>query len=254
MLFTAHSQRLETPFQRAAAPASSPEETDPSPPSERLELAELWAGVRAGTHYVQEGYYSEDRCFLTVERRAEPPKRRRPLRMAVLERVLSGESYKLVAYECGLALSTVAIACGDCLASIGKVRLPSRVPALMMMAVHAYRGVELEPARMYRVRNDGKEQLVVTAERPDRTLPAELTPSEAAVVRLLVEGNTHEQIGFLRSTSRRTVANQLASAFQKIGVSGRTELLSLLITRASHVTVSPRSGASLSAAQSTFSA
>ena len=240
MLFTAQSQKRETSPQVRAATPHCAEESDAPPPSERLGLADLWAGIRAGTHYVQEGYYSEDRCFLTVEHRVAAPRRRRPLRMAVLERILAGESYKAVAFENRLAVSTIAIACGECLDAIGKVRLASRAPALMVMAVHAFRGLPLEPARMYRVENDGKEQLVITAERPDRTLPPELTPSEAAVIRLLVEGHTHEQIGILRSTSRRTVANQLAAAFHKIGVSGRAELLALLIRRAADVTLSPR--------------
>ena len=69
---------------------------------------------------------------------------------------------------------------------------------------------------MYRFQSDGKEHWVVTVERPDRTLPKQLTRAEAEVVRSLVEGNTHEQIAVLRSASRRTVANQLASAFRKL--------------------------------------
>jgi hypothetical protein len=35
----------------------------------------------------------------------------------------------------------------------------------------------------------------------------------------------------LRATSKRTVANQLASAFHRLGISGRAELLCLLAKR-----------------------
>ncbi len=35
----------------------------------------------------------------------------------------------------------------------------------------------------------------------------------------------------LRQTSKRTVANQLASAFHRLGISGRAELLCLLARR-----------------------
>ncbi|HET9929593.1 MAG TPA: helix-turn-helix transcriptional regulator, partial [Polyangiaceae bacterium] len=211
-----------------------------SPPvSERLPLADLWAGVRAGTHFVQEGYYSEERCFLGIELRPTPSPRRKPLRMDVFERILSGEGYKRVAFEDKLAVSTISVLCGDCLDAIGAARTTSRVPLLLLMAVHAHRGVSLPPARMYRWRNDGKEQWVVTAERPDRTLPRDLTGSEASVVRSLVEGLSHQQIGELRSTSRRTVANQLAQAFRKLGVSGRTELIAMLVRRGASVTLSP---------------
>lgn len=224
---------------RAVTPAEESEICDSPPPSERLPLADLWAGIRAGTHYVQEGYYSEERCFLGIEFRPTPPPRRRALRMSVLERILSGEGYKHVAFEDNLAISTVSILCGECLNAIGTARATSRVPLLIVMAVHAYRGLALPAARFYRVKSDGREQWVVTAERPDRTLPRDLTRSEASVVRALVEGLSHERIAAQRNTSPRTVANQLAQAFQKLRVSGRNELIAMLARNAANVTLSP---------------
>ncbi len=224
---------------RAVTPPEESEVCDSPPPSERLPLADLWAGIREGTHYVQEGYYSEERCFLGVEVCPTPRPRRRPLRMNVLERILSGEGYKHVAFADNLAISTISILCGECLEAIGTARTTSRAPLLLLMAVHAYRGLALPAARMYRVRSEGKEQWVVTAERPDRTLPGHLTPSEVSVVRSLVEGHSHQRIAAQRNTSPRTVANQLAQAFQKLHVSGRTELIAMLVRNAANVTLSP---------------
>ncbi|MFZ5891852.1 MAG: LuxR C-terminal-related transcriptional regulator [Myxococcota bacterium] len=218
---------------------------DQLPPSEALDLAELWTGLVRGTHFIQESYHSRDRCFLTIELRSEARRRKRRLRMEVLERLLLGDSYKQVAYEEGLAVSTIALTCSQCLRAIGKVHLPSRVPPLVLMAVQAARRMPLPPARMYRFQSDGKEYWMVTAERPDRVLPKHLTPAEAEVSRLLVEGNTHQQIAILRSASKRTVANQLASSFRKLGVCGRTELVAMLIRKNLGVTLSPRREAHL---------
>jgi DNA-binding CsgD family transcriptional regulator len=233
MLFSTQSYELETSIPIHAASGSlATDASDGQPPSEDLDLADLWTGIVEGTHFLLEGYYSADRSFLTVQLRAKPRPRRRPLRMNLLERILLGESYKSVAIEQGLAVSTIALTCGDCLRAIGNLHLPTRLPAVLLMAVHASRGAKVEPARMYRFQSDGKEHWVVTAVRPDRVLPDELTPAEADVIHLLVEGNTHEQMAVLRSGSRRTVANQLAAAFRKLGVTGRAALLSKLIRKA----------------------
>ena len=104
---------------------------------------------------------------------------------------------------------------------------------------------------MYRFQSDGKEHWVDTAERPDRTLPKQLMCAEAEVIRSLVEGNTHEQIAVLRSASPRTVANQLASAFRKMGVSGRAALLSKLIRKVASVTPIARGEATLPVTRTT---
>ena len=55
-----------------------------------------------------------------------------------------------------------------------------------------------------------------------------LPPAVREVVQLHAEGRTHAEIAAQRSTSKRTVANQLSAAFQKLGVSGRPGLLEYL--------------------------
>lgn len=247
MRFSVHSHEAETPIHtRAVAPANEDDGTESPPASERLPLSDLWDRIRAGTHFVREGYYSSERCFLGIELREQPPPPRRRLRMDVLEKILSGEPFKRVAMEHSLAISTVSIACADCLDAVSSTHAASRAPLLLVMAAHAHRGVNIEPARVYRMKTEGREQWVVAAERPDRTLPGHLTAAEAAVIRLLVEGLSHEQMGAARKTSRRTVANQLAQAFQKLGVSGRADLIRYLVRRAANVTLSPPREAGMS--------
>ncbi|NOU29432.1 MAG: helix-turn-helix transcriptional regulator [Polyangiaceae bacterium] len=55
-----------------------------------------------------------------------------------------------------------------------------------------------------------------------------LTLAERAVVGLAAAGLSNEQIARARKSATRTVANQLASAFRKVGVGSRFELAARL--------------------------
>jgi DNA-binding CsgD family transcriptional regulator len=60
------------------------------------------------------------------------------------------------------------------------------------------------------------------------SLPDTLTPAEREVVELVLAGSSNQQIADARGASYRTVANQLASIFKKVGVSSRVELVAKL--------------------------
>jgi DNA-binding CsgD family transcriptional regulator len=79
-------------------------------------------------------------------------------------------------------------------------------------------GVELTPV--------GSEMLLirVLTEESLAERAARLTPSERAVVALAVAGRSNGAIAAERGSSPRTIANQLATAYQKLGLSGRREL------------------------------
>src|SRR5260221_10104077 len=55
-----------------------------------------------------------------------------------------------------------------------------------------------------------------------------LSKGERAVVGLAVFGLSNQEIARQRGSSPRTVANQLASAYRKLGVGSRAELLARL--------------------------
>jgi DNA-binding CsgD family transcriptional regulator len=59
--------------------------------------------------------------------------------------------------------------------------------------------------------------------------PLELSAAERAVVTAALAGKTNGEIGRERRTSARTIANQLASAYRKIGVQSRGELAARLL-------------------------
>ena len=81
----------------------------------------------------------------------------------------------------------------------------------------------------------GEEFVLMTwpsaAPRPG-TGPAALTPAEAAVAELAVAGRSNREIARERGSSPRTVANQLANVFRKLGVGSRLELCAYFGRRA----------------------
>jgi len=65
----------------------------------------------------------------------------------------------------------------------------------------------------------------VRAPRPDLTTLGLLSPAERDTVSQLFEGCSYAEIARRRGTSPRTTANQLASAFRALSVSGRSQLI-----------------------------
>lgn len=71
----------------------------------------------------------------------------------------------------------------------------------------------------------------IESPEPFGALP-ELTRSEAEIARLVFRGRSDREIAEARGASVRTVANQLAAIYRKLGVVSRFELVALLATRA----------------------
>ncbi len=57
-----------------------------------------------------------------------------------------------------------------------------------------------------------------------------LSPSEQQIVRSLLRGASYAQVAGERRTSVRTVANQVAALYKKLGISSRSELEHRLLT------------------------
>jgi DNA-binding CsgD family transcriptional regulator len=87
------------------------------------------------------------------------------------------------------------------------------------------------PAELEAVHLDAPcEELVLLSwpVRPAALVAGELTAAEAAVMALAAAGLANEEIARARGRSPRTVANQLASAYRKLGVGSRSELVARL--------------------------
>lgn len=201
--------------------------------AERIELAAVWDELIAGTCKVESWSHDSDSWSMVVARRPlaatlrpTPP---RPRDIEILEQTLLCGVRKSVASEVKLSCSSIAVIMQTCFQYMGVDCLPSRIPGLVVAACHARRqqGPKFRPYP--RLVKDGRflEQTIKVS-RPDVALAPWLAPAEHAVIGLLIEGQSYAEIALARNTSIRTVANQVASGFRRLGVSGRAELLCLL--------------------------
>jgi DNA-binding NarL/FixJ family response regulator len=85
-------------------------------------------------------------------------------------------------------------------------------------------------SRLVRFRLRG-QRYAVFSEPIERDEPEPLTESETEVMKLLLTGASNAQIARQRGRAVRTVANQVASLFRKLGVNSRAELVSLFSDR-----------------------
>lgn len=188
-----------------------------------FELAELWQPVCAGQLRIVDTFFSSERCLLVLSARRGRALPRR--RKQILELLLLGSRPKVVAVELKLSPSSVSGALAQCLGALGLSDGTAGLPLVLLMAARAsVRGERFE-ARMSPLCSDGSELQVVSLARPDFHLRSVLSGAEFEVIRQMLEGKSHEQISGTRKTSVRTIANQLASAYRKLGISGRLELM-----------------------------
>lgn len=200
---------------------------------ERLQLATLWDELIAGSTKIDTWSQTERTWSIVVSRRAEKDRPAHALRrrdVAILENALLSGVRKHVAVEVGLSCSSIAVIMQTCFEFMGLSCLPSRIPGLVVVAAHAraHLGNSM-PAHAPPVRPElTLSERTITIARPDTLLAAWLAPAEHAVIHLLIEGMTYAEIAEARKTSIRTVANQVASGFRRLDVSGRAELLCML--------------------------
>lgn len=200
---------------------------------ERMELSALWDGLIAGSTKVLRWSYTEESWSLTVTGRPHQERPAHALRrrdVAILENTLLSGVRKHVALEAGLSCSSIAVIMQSCFEFMGLSCLPSRIPGVVVAAAHArhHLGYAPVPRDASSAPTFSLGEHTITLRRPDTLLAAWLAPAEYAVIHQLIEGMTYAEIALARSTSVRTVANQVASGFRRLEVSGRAELLCLL--------------------------
>jgi DNA-binding NarL/FixJ family response regulator len=131
-----------------------------------------------------------------------------------LELALAGRSGKWIGSEMRLSESAVARTLRSALRKIG---------ADDAAALSGVRGAQFEP--FDGVATGGK--LAIARLGPAALAPASLSDAERAIVVGLLGGKRAAAIARERGTSPRTVAHQISSTYQKLGVSSRRELLAL---------------------------
>jgi DNA-binding NarL/FixJ family response regulator len=193
---------------------------------QNADLAVLWHRLCEGQLFINDTYCEDGRCYAAFEIRSTPV-RPSALKLRVLERLFQGEGQKAIAADMRVSVASVAGYSTAALSAIACRHRVSRAPILLVMAALAARGSHSGRVQHEGWRPDGT--WLVSVEIPGKTFRERLSSSEAEVVRLSIEGEPHAAIAVLRGTSIRTVANQLASAFNKLKVSGRSSLRALAV-------------------------
>jgi len=200
-----------------------------------FELAELWFQLCSGASRVADTFSTSERLYVVLTAGSGRGRRRSMQRsLGMLEQVLLGRSAKVVALEAQVSDSTVALAVKGLLRKMGLRCRARGTPHLIVMAARAARS-ENCPRLLGRVSAFGhprERRWVVSAARPDFRGLDELSAAERSVLLELLEGKSHVEIAETRRTSTRTIANQLGTAFRKLGVSGHAQTLDYLMARA----------------------
>jgi DNA-binding NarL/FixJ family response regulator len=144
---------------------------------------------------------------------------------AVLERLLRAESMKCIAIDLGCSMSSVSVIVSKTLRQLGFVAPYARSPMFLALLAHVASTSDTRH-RLLGLRLEGAPaKRGIACIRPDLWLRQLLTPAEADVVEQLLRGDSYTSIAASRTTSTRTVANQISHVYSKLRVSGRLELL-----------------------------
>lgn len=195
--------------------------------SDPAAMAWAWAALTAGTQWVEGHFFAHGRIGLCLSSAAVRPLSAR--HQAILQRFLAADANKVVGFDEGVAASTVTALLQQTLRGLGIDCVPSRVPFLLVVAAAAARlGAPIPGVRRGEQTLGATTQSVLTLHDPSRWLAMRLTPSEARVALLRLEGLSYAEIAAHRGSASRTVANLLASGYRKLKIGGRSELMALL--------------------------
>jgi DNA-binding NarL/FixJ family response regulator len=197
---------------------------------EYVDLGRIWTDLTSGQHQAVDHFSTKGRCYLLVTQstRQHVAPRLTPHRLDVLERVLLGHQQKAIASDFNVSPSTIAALASEALHALGLRCGGSQAPLALAMLVHAHRHHVTRLARTSDLVHLGVTHQVLSMRNPHESLAKKVSPAEGAVLRLRIDGKSHAEIARCRKASTRTVANQLASASRKLGVSGRSDLLRYL--------------------------
>jgi DNA-binding CsgD family transcriptional regulator len=193
---------------------------------ERMRAAnsdELWPALVAGQWILVDRFESSGQRVVVAYRNdslAAPHQALEPAEAHALRCALDGDANKAIALELRVSEATVSRLIARGLKRLGLRRLTdaSELRAMAMSVLplgNAAAAVDVAvltraPHALRPVRLDGAESL---------------TAAERDVLSGVLAGQSHARIAAQRNTSARTIANQIASIFTKLGVQSRRELL-----------------------------
>jgi|HubBroStandDraft_5_1064220.scaffolds.fasta_scaffold60366_1 DNA-binding NarL/FixJ family response regulator len=190
-----------------------------------VDPVEAWDSLLAGGWVVTEHLVGPFTPTL-VARAVEPGSRREALdagEVWIAKRRAQGSLIKALAFDLGWPPAAV---CERVASVMRKLKLTSEVELVTLL--HEPQPRELSAIR---ARSGATDLVVFTYAKPVWTLPPSLTAAERGVVLGMLTGATQREIARARGTAPRTIANQVASIFRKLGVGSRLELFAVLRRR-----------------------
>jgi DNA-binding CsgD family transcriptional regulator len=148
-----------------------------------------------------------------------------PLDFRLLRLMGRGLASKEIAAELQLRTAAVRALARRVIHKLG-LRTPAQLPAFWQATSGTGRWVELDAGRVVVFEVAAFEGLEGNL---DAGVQVALSPAERAIAGHILEGLTNARIAEKRSTSVRTIANQVASLFRKLGVMSRTELVAKIM-------------------------
>ncbi len=186
---------------------------------------DLWKGLVAGEWSLVDHWENGGRRYIAAYRNRpelRDPRALTPTERAILKYLALGATNKDITYALGLSAGAVSSAVSQILK---KLRMRRRVD----LAVFA------DPSRMDRIdllagsgSDDGEVGILSVDGRPRGEAASSLTPAELEVAAFVMRGLTNDRIARERQVSERTIANQLRSIYDKLGVTSRSQLASML--------------------------
>jgi DNA-binding CsgD family transcriptional regulator len=149
-------------------------------------------------------------------------------RAACFEAVVRGTPQKAVGAELNLAAATVAGMMRASLGDMGVSGSASRMPIALPLLAHAAHSAQVVALCEVNNERDPQPYWLLSLSAPTPALVGSLSEAERQVVSRYIAGDSHITIASARNASKRTVANQLASAFRKLGATCRFGLIRAL--------------------------
>jgi len=187
----------------------------------------LWPAVVAGEWILVDRFEASGRRHVVAypcDALARPFQMLSRAQSVALRRALDGTASKVIASEMCVSDSTASRLIQRALRALG---LRDLADALRLRSMaHSTMRIGSGPDCVHvGVLND--EHPEAERVRPQHILG--LTRAEQDVLAAIVRGDSHQQVAAMRGTTKRTVANQVASIFGKLGVSSRRELVARLV-------------------------
>lgn len=184
----------------------------------------LWQGLVAGEWSLVDHWESGGRRYLAAYRNRpelRDPRALTPRECATLKYLALGASNKDIAFALGLPAGTVS-------SSVTKVMKKLGVKRRVDLALLA------DPSRMDRLDlpvADREVGVLSVDARPHGVAAEALSIVELEVTSYVARGWSNERIARERQVSPRTIANQLRSIYQKLGITSRSQLVRVATTQ-----------------------